>query len=68
MVQVRQLIIIVLSVMVVPNILKWLNTENINLDITMPQIIQNLLPYLIALVVSLVSIIISTNIYAKKDL
>ena len=61
-------IIIVLSVMVVPNILKWLSTENINLDITMPQIIQNLLPYLIALVVSLVSMIISTNIYAKKDL
>jgi ABC-2 type transport system permease protein len=61
-------IIIVLSVMVVPNILKWLNTENINLNITMPQIIQNLLPYLIALLISLVSMSISTNIYAKKDL
>jgi len=53
-----------------PTIIKFLQTHNINLKITLPfpQIIQNLLPCIIAVIIGLISMRVTMNIYSKKDL
>jgi len=55
---------------VFPGILKYLQSNNINLHLILPwpQVIQDFLPILLALVIGFVSMIISMCIYSKKDL
>jgi len=60
--------IIFISIAVVPNILKWLNSKDISLQISIPQVIQNLVPYFLALLIGFISMSISIHIYSKKDL
>jgi len=60
--------IIFISIAVVPNILKWLNSKDISLQISIPQIIQNLVPYFLALIIGFISMSISIYIYSRKDL
>lgn len=62
--------IIFLSPFILPGIAEWWHSNNISLQITFPypQIIQDLVPSAIALVIGFVSMLISINIYSRKDL
>lgn len=62
--------IIFISPFAVPNIVKWLVSKNISFQIIIafPQVIQNLLPYFLAVVIGIISMILSINIYSKKNL
>lgn len=62
--------IIFISPFVVPNIVKWLHSNNISLQITIPfpQVIQNLIPCVIALIIGFISMTLSIHIYSKKNL
>lgn|GEM_PF-1438753 len=64
------LCIIMLFFFVVPNIVKWLISNNIRFKISIPfsPIIQNLFPYVLALVIGLISMSLSIGIYSKKNL
>lgn len=62
------IIFIFISIFAVPNILKWLNSNAFSYQVAMPQIIQNFLPYVVALSIGFSSMIISTKIYSKKNL
>lgn len=62
------IIIIFISIFAVPNIVKWLNFENISIQISLPGIIQNLLPYFLVLLIGFISMTVSLHIYSKKDL
>ncbi|MFT5872596.1 MAG: ABC-2 type transport system permease protein [Clostridium sp.] len=62
------IVIIFISIAAVPNILEWLNAEDISLQIALPQVIQNLLPYFLTLLIGFISMSISIYIYSKKDL
>lgn len=55
---------------VVPAMLKFLQTNNVNLNIQLPfpPIVQSLLPLLFAIIIGFISMLISISIYAKKDL
>ncbi|WBW95782.1 ABC-2 transporter permease [Oceanirhabdus sp. W0125-5] len=61
---------IFISPFVVPYIITCLQSNNISLNLTLPfpQILQDLLPYLIALVFGYISMLISIHIYSKKNL
>ncbi|MCM1990784.1 ABC-2 transporter permease [Oceanirhabdus seepicola] len=61
---------IFLSPFVVPIIIHWLQSKNINFQITLPfpQIIQDLIPCLLALLIGFTSMFVSINIYSKKNL
>jgi hypothetical protein len=62
--------IIFLSPFVIPSIFKWLQANNISFHFTisLPEAIQNIVPYVFALLIGVVSMILSINIYSKKDL
>lgn len=62
--------IIFLTPFIIPNIGKWIQSKNINFDIveSLPQVVQNLAPIVIALIIGLVSMYMSIRIYSKKDL
>ncbi len=53
-----------------PVILKQLQANNINLHISLPfpQLLQELLPLILAVMIGVISMFISVNIYSKKDL
>jgi len=53
-----------------PTLLKWMQSNNIILQITLPfpQIVQDLLPCLLAIIIGFVSMIVSIHIYSKKNL
>lgn len=53
-----------------PGILKWYQANDIHFQITLPfpQLIQDLLPALLAVVMGLISMAVSVRIYSKKDL
>ncbi|PHB01490.1 ABC transporter permease [Bacillus wiedmannii] len=53
---------------VAPTLIKGVQSSHIDFTITFPQIIQEWMPCFISIVISLVSMIISLKIYAKKDL
>lgn len=58
--------LIFISPFVFPYIVMFLQSKNINLDISLP--FGSLFLYLIALIIGIVSMIISTQIYCQKDL
>lgn len=66
--------IIVMVIVIIPFIFsyiaKWLQSNNINIKYitSLPSIIQNLGPYVITLIITLISMALSINIYSKKDL
>jgi len=62
------IIFIFTSIIAVPNILKWLNSKDISFQVAIPQIIQNLTPFVFALGIGFISMILSIQIYSKKDL
>ena len=62
------IIIIFISIFAVPNIVKRLNFENIRIHVSLPGVIQNLLPYFLVLLIVFISMTVSLNIYSKKDL
>lgn len=53
-----------------PYIIKFLQANNVNFNyiMSLPKIFQNLGPYVITLIITLISMMISINIYSKKDL
>ncbi len=53
-----------------PSIIKWFQSNHMNLQtaVSMLQPIQDLLPWVLALIIGFVSMWISIEIYAKKDL
>ncbi len=55
---------------VFPGILKWLHSNNISLQMMLPipQGIQDLLPFLLAVLIGFLSMAVSIRIYSKKDL
>lgn len=61
---------IFISPFAVPSVIKWLQSKNINFQITLPfpQIFQDLLPCLLGIIIAFASMIISTHIYSKKNL
>lgn len=61
---------IFVSPMLIASIVKWMRYNNVKFQITLPipQIIQNLLPCLIALVIGFASMMLSMYIYSKKNL
>lgn len=62
------ILIIFISIAAVPNILEWLNSKDVSLQIAIPQLILYLLPYFLTLLIGFISMSISINIYSKKDL
>ncbi len=62
--------VIMLIFFVVPSIAKWLISNNIGFKISIPfsTIIQNLFPYVLALVIGVISMNLSIRIYSKKNL
>lgn len=53
-----------------PVIAKWLQTNPVSLQfqLPLPHIVQEVVPYLLTLLIGLISMRISTNIYSKEDL
>lgn len=53
-----------------PYIIKWLQSNNINFShiTSLPRIVQNLTPYVLTLIITLISMSLSISIYSKKDL
>lgn len=66
--------IIVMVIVIVPFILSYiakrLQSNNLNFEYitSLPKIVQNLGPYVLALIITLISMNLSINIYSKKDL
>ncbi|WP_242223523.1 ABC-2 transporter permease [Bacillus cereus group sp. BfR-BA-01380] len=60
--------VIFLTPFLLPTLIKGVQSNHISFTITLPQIIQAWAPCFISLVIGVVSMIISLNIYAKKDL
>lgn len=62
--------IIFITPFLLPSIVKWLQSKNINFQmaISLPQVIQNLLLYFIALMIGFISMELSIHIYSKKNL
>lgn len=62
--------IVFISPFIIPTIIKWLQTKNFNLHVSipLPQVIENLLIYFLVLLIGFVSMLISINIYSKKEL
>lgn len=66
--------ILVITICIIPitggYISKWLQSNNINFKYitSLPSIVQNLGPYVITLIITLISMTLSINIYSKKDL
>lgn len=61
-------VLIFISIFAFPNIVKFLRDKDISQQIVIPQVIQNLLPYFLALLIGFISMIVSIKIYSKKDL
>ena len=57
-----------ISIFTLPNLIKRLVSESSRIQILFPQVVQNMLPFFLALFIGLISMIISIRIYSKKDL
>lgn len=66
--------IIVMVIVIVPFISSYIakrlqsNSINFNYITSLPKIVQNLGPYVLTLIITLISMSLSINIYSKKDL
>lgn len=71
-VKLRNTIVIVVCTLPIVGgyVVKWLQSSNINFNyiISLPKIVLNLAPYVLTLIITLISMYLSINIYSKKDL